>query len=63
MALARLFFDNDTDFDRMLSARMPTYFPGTTSAGWVDRYTPKFDIVQKDVSGDDVFLLSCCCEH
>ncbi|RSH80150.1 hypothetical protein EHS25_007255 [Saitozyma podzolica] len=55
MALARLFFDNDTDFDRMLSARMPTYFPGTTSAGWVDRYTPKFDIVQKD---DNVTVLA-----
>jgi hypothetical protein len=50
MALARLFFDNDTDFDRMLSARMPAYFPSTSSAGWVDRFTPKFDIVQKDVS-------------
>ncbi|RSH83677.1 hypothetical protein EHS25_005581 [Saitozyma podzolica] len=55
MALARLFFDNDTDFDRMLSARMPTYFPSSSSTGWVDRFTPKFDIVQKD---DNVTVLA-----
>lgn len=51
MALARLFFDNDTDFDRMLAARMPSYFSSASSTGLVDRFTPKFDIVQKEVSG------------
>jgi hypothetical protein len=50
MGLAQLFFDNDTYFDRMLSARLPSYFPSSSSAGWVDCFKPKFDIVQKEVS-------------
>lgn len=52
MALARLFFDNDSDFDRMLSARLNPSWLGSASsaAGAVDRWTPKFDIVQNEVS-------------
>jgi HSP20 family protein len=49
MALARFFFDNDSDFDRMLSARLPPWYQSGVAQGGTDRWTPKFDIVQKDV--------------
>lgn len=46
MALARLFFDNDTDFDRMLSARLPVFSNALQNVG--SKVTPRFDILQKD---------------
>jgi len=48
MALARLFFDNDSDFDRMLSARLHPWLQSGVGSASSERWTPKFDIVQKD---------------
>ena len=55
MALARLFFDNEQDFDRVLARRLNTFMAGLQQATGAlndvaGAFHPRFDVVQNDVS-------------
>jgi len=53
MALARLFFDNEQDFDRVLARRLNTFMAGLQQATGAlndvaGAFHPRFDVVQND---------------